>query len=221
MRCTPEGGALAGVGWLPPRRRLALAATSPSRLLRFGGRFSGSAGAAALRFLEPAAAPRCRRRCAGAAPAGLRGARLGALALPAPAWRRAIVAGASRSLLPLVGDGADHDEHAERQAEVDEGRAARAVGERHRLAVARRETVGVGRLEAAGDALEQRLGVELEQARIAAHHAAREGAARQRRELLLLERLELARRELELLRDLGEREPARLARCASAAPTPQ
>src|SRR6185436_11787525 len=82
----------------------------------------------------------------------------------------------------------------------------------HRLVIARREAVGVRHLEAPGNTLDQGIRVELEQARVAAHHAAGEGRARQGGELLLLERFELARRELELLRDVGEREPARLAR---------
>src|SRR5438132_4016737 len=114
--------------------------------------------------------------------------------------------------VPLVGDDAAQAEHGERHAEIHEGRAARAVRERHRLAVARGEVIGIGGLEAAGDRLEQRLGLELQEPRVAAHHAAHEGAARQEVEALLLERLELPRREFELLRNFRDRQPARFAR---------
>src|SRR6185503_13657605 len=123
-------------------------------------------------------------------------------------------------LLPFVAHHADQHQHAERESEIHEGRLARAVRERHRLVIARRQAVRVRHLEAAGNPLDQRIGIELEQARVAAHHAAREGRARQRRELLLRERLELARRELELLRHVGEREPARLARRRELLPYP-
>src|SRR3970282_1000369 len=69
-------------------------------------------------------------------------------------------------------------------------------------------------MEALGDALEQRLGVELQQPRVVAHHAARDRRSRQRLEALLLERLDLARDELQLLRGVARREAHRLARAA-------
>src|SRR5258705_13919130 len=64
----------------------------------------------------------------------------------------------------------------------------------------------------AGHGSEQRLRVELQEARIRAYHAPRDGRARQRVEALGLERLDLARHELELLRDIRELEALRLPR---------
>ena len=58
----------------------------------------------------------------------------------------------------------------------------------------------------------QRLGVELEQPRVVAHHAAGERRTGQPLEALLLERLDLARRELELQRHVVDGEALRLAR---------
>jgi len=58
-------------------------------------------------------------------------------------WRLVLV-------VPLIGDSAAEREHAQRETEVDEGRASRAVGKRHRLAIAGGEPAGIGRLEALG-----------------------------------------------------------------------
>ena len=61
----------------------------------------------------------------------------------------------------------------------------------------------------------ERLGIDLQQPRVAAHHAAREGRARQGVEALLLERLELARRELELCATSAQRRGRALPRAAA------
>src|SRR5262249_25505310 len=60
--------------------------------------------------------------------------------------------------------------------------------------------------------LDERLRVELEQPRVVAHHAARDRRTGQAVEALLLERLDLARRELELKRHVVDGETLRLAR---------
>ena len=61
-------------------------------------------------------------------------------------------------------------------------------------------------------ALDERLGIELEQPRIVAHQAARDAWTGHAVEALVLQRFDLAREELEPLRDLVDGEARRLAR---------
>src|SRR5205823_13711436 len=58
----------------------------------------------------------------------------------------------------------------------------------------------------------QIVGLEVEQARVVAHETARERASRELSEILVLERLHLPWRELQLLRNLIERKTGRLSR---------
>ena len=65
---------------------------------------------------------------------------------------------------------------------------------------------------------EHRVGVEAQQARVVAHEAAHERAAGQLREVAVLERPHLARRELQLLRDGVDRQPGASRAARSSAP---
>src|SRR6266849_10765989 len=58
----------------------------------------------------------------------------------------------------------------------------------------------------------QVLRVEMQQTRVIAYEAAAERAPRQLAEALVLQRFDLPRRQFQLLRDLVERKPGRLAR---------
>jgi hypothetical protein len=63
-----------------------------------------------------------------------------------------------------------------------------------------------------GHQCEQVPGVEVEKPRVVAHEAASERSPGKVREVFVLQRLDLTRRELQLLRRLVERQPRRLAR---------
>ena len=88
--------------------------------------------------------------------------------------------------------------------------AHRAGRGRERRPVERRREFGLGQRR------EQGVGVEAQQARVVAREAADERAARQPREIVLLQRDHLPRRQLQLLRDGVDRQAGRRARGAQA-----
>src|ERR1022692_5161256 len=73
-----------------------------------------------------------------------------------------------------------------------------------------------GRLRDIGQMREQVLRVEVQQSRVVANETATERAARQLAEALILQCLDLTRRQLQLLRNLVERKPGSFARCPQA-----
>ena len=203
------GGAARAAGAAPVAAG-AGAAASPRRGVAIGAAGSRVAAAVPASRADSAAALPARRAAPAAATAAA------SAAAPSSARRRSrCVAGGPQPFVDR-GGGDDRDERQRNRPARPAGFACSVVGSSP-IVGAVGCSVGAssaGARGAAGSAPSTASGIEVDEARVVAHEAAHERAARQMRVVVLLERPHLARRELQLLRDGVDRQAGRLARGA-------